>query len=77
MLLDLAFAPWIYLVGGRVRLVPIWAGSGVLEAPWGGVHDLSLFLSHPVQQARISRRAPASQGVDGYALRRAYAIACL
>jgi hypothetical protein len=35
MLLDLAFAPWIYRIGGRVRWVPIWAGSGVVRAPWG------------------------------------------
>jgi hypothetical protein len=33
--IDLAFAPWIYLVGGRVRLLPVWAGSGVVQAPSG------------------------------------------
>jgi hypothetical protein len=35
MLLDLVFEPWIYLVGGRVRLLPIWAGYGVVQAPSG------------------------------------------
>ena len=42
MLLELLFAPWIYTVGGRVRLVPIWAGSGVVQAPWG---PYTIFLS--------------------------------
>jgi hypothetical protein len=33
MAIDLVFEPWIYLVGGRVRLLPVWAGSGVVQAP--------------------------------------------
>jgi hypothetical protein len=42
MLLDLAFTPWIYTVGGRVRLVPVWVGTGVVRAPWG---SFTIFLS--------------------------------
>ena len=60
MLLDLVFAPWIYSVGGRVRLVPIWAGSGVVQAPWG---PYTIFLSFSPSSGG-SRLAPGA-GIEG------------
>ena len=33
--IDLIFAPWIYSVGGRTRLLPVWAGVGVAQTPVG------------------------------------------
>jgi hypothetical protein len=45
--IDLAFAPWIYLVGGRVRLLPIWAGSGVVQAPSGSYRIYIWFSPSP------------------------------
>jgi len=35
MTLDLIFAPWIYTVGGRHRLLPVWAGVGVAQTQSG------------------------------------------
>jgi hypothetical protein len=35
ILIDLAFAPWIYVVGDRTRLLPVWAGMGVAQSPFG------------------------------------------
>jgi hypothetical protein len=35
MLIDLAFAPWIYVVGGRTRFLPVWAGTGVANSQFG------------------------------------------
>lgn len=32
---DLLFAPWIYSVGGRTRLLPFWAGVGTADTPVG------------------------------------------
>jgi hypothetical protein len=32
---DLIFAPWIYSVGGRTRLLPVWAGVGVAQTSSG------------------------------------------
>jgi hypothetical protein len=32
---DLLFAPWIYSVGGRTRLLPVWAGMGTADTPVG------------------------------------------
>jgi len=42
--IDLAFAPWIYVVGGRVRLLPVWAGTGVAHAP-SGPYTIFLWFS--------------------------------
>jgi hypothetical protein len=33
--IDLIFAPWIYSVGGRTRLLPIWAAVGSADTPVG------------------------------------------
>jgi hypothetical protein len=33
--IDLIFAPWIYSVGGRTRLLPVWAGVGVAQTSLG------------------------------------------
>ncbi len=33
--IDLVFAPWIYTVGGRTRLLPLWAGVAVAQTPLG------------------------------------------
>jgi hypothetical protein len=33
--IDLIFAPWIYSVGGRTRLLPVWAGAGIAQTPSG------------------------------------------
>jgi hypothetical protein len=35
MLVELAFAPWIYIVGGQTRLLPVWAGVGDVTTPAG------------------------------------------
>jgi hypothetical protein len=35
ILIDLAFAPWIYVVGDRTRLLPVWAGMGEAQSPFG------------------------------------------
>jgi hypothetical protein len=35
ILIDLAFAPWIYVVGDRTRVIPVWAGIGVAQSPLG------------------------------------------
>jgi hypothetical protein len=32
---DLVFAPWIYSVGNRTRLLPVWAGEGVAQTSSG------------------------------------------
>src|SRR6516165_8356033 len=33
--LSWALQPWIYLVGGKTRLLPIWQGVGVADTPSG------------------------------------------
>lgn len=33
--IDLIFAPWIFSVGGRTRLLPVWAGVGVAQTSSG------------------------------------------
>jgi hypothetical protein len=32
---DWVFAPWIYTVGGKTRLLPLWQGVAVVDAPSG------------------------------------------
>ena len=44
MAIDLAFEPWIYIVGGHTRLFPVWAGSGVAQAP-SGPYKIDLWFS--------------------------------
>lgn len=33
--IDLAFAPWIYSVGGKTRFLPLWSGAGVAQSQSG------------------------------------------
>jgi hypothetical protein len=35
ILIELAFQPWIFVVGGRVRIWPVWEGDGVVQTPIG------------------------------------------
>jgi len=35
ILIELAFQPWIFVVGGRVRVWPVWEGDGVVQTPIG------------------------------------------
>jgi hypothetical protein len=52
MAIDLVFQPWIYVVGGRVRLFPVWAGSGVVQAP-GGSYRIYLWFSPSPKSSHI------------------------
>ena len=52
MAVDLAFAPWIYRVGGRVRWLPVWAGTGVVQAP-SGPYRIYLWFSPTPSGSRI------------------------
>jgi len=52
MAVDLAFAPWIYAVGGRHRLLPVWAGVGVAETP-SGPYTLHIWFSPTPSGSRI------------------------
>jgi len=47
VVVDAAFAPWIYLVGGRLRLLPIWAGSGEVMGPGGRYQVWAWFSPQP------------------------------
>lgn len=42
--LNLVNAPWIYVVGGRLRPLPVWQGTGVAEGP-GGRYRLYVWFS--------------------------------
>lgn len=44
MAVDLAFAPWIYSVGGRGRLLPMWAGVGVAHTT-SGAYTIRIWFS--------------------------------
>ena len=50
--IDLAFAPWIYHVGGRVRLLPVWAGSGTVQTP-SGPYRIYVWFSPSPSGSRI------------------------
>jgi len=43
--INLAFAPWIYIVGGHTRWIPVWAGTGVIEAPSGPFRGLPVVFT--------------------------------
>lgn len=47
MAIDLVFDPWIYVVGGRVRLLPMWQGVGVVQTPSGPYTIYVLFSPSP------------------------------
>jgi hypothetical protein len=50
--LDLVFAPWIYSVGGRTRLLPVWAGVGVAQTPLGA-YTIHVWFSPSPSGSRI------------------------
>jgi hypothetical protein len=49
---DLIFAPWIYSVGGRTRLLPVWAGSGIAQTP-SGLYAIHIWFSPTPSGSRI------------------------
>jgi hypothetical protein len=60
MAIDLAFAPWIYIVGGRTRLLPVWAGTGVVHTP-SGPYSIYVWFS----PARAGSHVVASTSING------------
>jgi hypothetical protein len=50
--LDLACAPWIYRLGGRLRPLPVWAGSGVVVAP-SGPYQIFVWLTPEPAKGQI------------------------
>lgn len=50
--IDLIFAPWIYCVGGRTRLLPLWAGEGVAQTP-SGPYTLHIWFSPTPSGSRV------------------------
>ena len=44
--------PWIYTVGGRTRLLPLWEGVGQAEGP-GGTYTLFIWFSPAPYGSRI------------------------
>jgi hypothetical protein len=50
--IDLAFAPWIYTVGNRTRLFPVWAGAGVAQTPTGP-YKITVWFSPRPSGSRI------------------------
>jgi hypothetical protein len=49
--LELACAPWIFVLGGRLRPLPLWTGSGIVEGP-SGPYLISVWLT-PQPGARV------------------------
>jgi hypothetical protein len=49
---DLVFAPWIYSVGGRTRLLPVWAGVGVAQSP-SGPYTIHVWFSPRPSGSRV------------------------
>jgi hypothetical protein len=49
---DLIFAPWIYSVGGRTRLLPVWAGVGVAQTS-SGPYTIHVWFSPSPSGSRI------------------------
>jgi hypothetical protein len=49
---DLIFAPWIYAVGGRTRLLPVWAGVGIAQTS-SGPYTLRIWFSPTPSGSRI------------------------
>ena len=48
ILLELTIGPWIYVVGGRTRLLPVWAGVGEVAAPGKDMdaHEFHLYARY-------------------------------
>jgi hypothetical protein len=52
MTVDLIFAPWIYSVGGRTRLLPVWAGVGIAQTS-SGPYAIRIWFSPTPSGSRI------------------------
>jgi hypothetical protein len=52
MLVELTIAPWIYIVGGHTRLLPVWAGIGEVATP-SGRYSLHIWFSPSSASSRI------------------------
>jgi hypothetical protein len=52
VLLELTIAPWIYVVGGHTRLLPVWAGVGEVAAP-AGRYRIHIWFSPSSASSRI------------------------
>src|SRR5271169_4734438 len=50
--IDLIFAPWIFSVGGRTRLLPIWSGVGVARTS-AGPYTIHIWFSPTPSGSRI------------------------
>src|SRR5450631_298264 len=58
-LLALAIGPWIYVVGGHTRLLPVWAGVGEVAAP-AGRYKIYIWFSPSSASSRILPSASVS-----------------
>jgi hypothetical protein len=58
-IVDLAFAPWIYSVGGRSRFLPVWAGAGIAQTP-AGPYTIHVWFSPSPSGSRILPSASIS-----------------
>jgi hypothetical protein len=52
MTIDLVFAPWIYRVGNRTRLIPVWAGVGLAKTS-SGTYKVGIWFSPRPSGSRI------------------------
>jgi hypothetical protein len=52
MTIDLIFAPWIYTVGNRTRLLPVWAGVGIAHTS-SGPYTIHIWFSPTPSGSRI------------------------
>lgn len=52
VVIDLIFAPWIYSVGGRTRLLPTWSGVGVAQTA-AGPYTIHIWFSPSPSGSRI------------------------
>jgi hypothetical protein len=52
MAVDLVFAPWIYSVGGRHRLLPVWAGVGIAQTS-SGPYQIHVWFSPSPSGSRV------------------------
>jgi hypothetical protein len=61
VLVESIIGPWIYTVGGRTRLLPLWEGVGQAQGP-GGTYTLHIWFSPSNSGSRIL----PSTAVQGY-----------
>ena len=57
--IDLLFAPWIYSVGGKTRLLPFWSGIGFADTPTGR-YQIGIWFSPSPSGSRILPSASIS-----------------